>query len=179
MRINTFLQLRRADRRIVIARAAVILLMIANLAFIWYNSAQIAEDSTKISESVTESVAPHLVEGYDEMPEQEKETQLKKLNGKIRICAHSLEFVPLGMLIFFLGILLFEIKRNQKNMVFLIALSLIFAFLCALSDEVHQIFVDGRTFEIKDLGFDMLGMSVGYILGGIAYKLIFKKRRSV
>lgn len=38
---------------------------------------------------------------------------------------------------------------------------LLFTMLYALSDEIHQIFVPGRTFQLEDLALDLLGALAG------------------
>jgi len=56
--------------------------------------------------------------------------------------------------------------------------TLIFCFLYAVSDEVHQIFVPGRAFAVGDIIIDTLGAALGIIViyfknlisGNIQYK---------
>lgn len=164
-----FPKLRRPSAKVVAARILVILLMLSNLTFIWINSSKTAKDSTEVSESVTESVAPHVIDGYKEMTKPQKEVKIKELNPKIRSVAHMLEYIPLGILLFFLMLSVFDIcrKSKTKHILSLIALSIVLALLFALTDETHQLYVDGRSFEIKDIGLDMLGMTIGYILSFI------------
>ena len=46
------------------------------------------------------------------------------------------------------------------------------ALAFALTDEVHQIFVKGRGFEIEDIGMDMLGMFLGYSMSLCLFYLV-------
>jgi VanZ family protein len=39
--------------------------------------------------------------------------------------------------------------------------------LYALSDEIHQLFVPGRQFQLQDLGFDLLGGAIGLAIFAI------------
>lgn len=174
MKANKILPpVRFCDKRVLISRILVVLLMLANLTFVWFNSAQTADDSTEISRSVTRSVAPHVIDGYNKLSDKEKEAKVKELNPKMRCIAHSLEYVPLGILLFLLMLSVFETGKKLKteNSVALLLLSLLLAFLFALTDEIHQIFVDGRSFEMKDIGLDMLGMAVGYVLAVLSFKV--------
>ena len=41
--------------------------------------------------------------------------------------------------------------------------ALLFSLAYALSDEYHQSFVAGRTAKLTDIGFDALGMYLGYL----------------
>lgn len=50
-----------------------------------------------------------------------------------------------------------------------LCLTLIVAFLYGLFDEIHQMFVPTRFFEIKDLFFNVLGSSVVYITRRIRF----------
>jgi VanZ family protein len=45
--------------------------------------------------------------------------------------------------------------------------------LYALSDEIHQLFVPGRSFQLMDLGLDLFGGVIGLII----YRRIRAKRR--
>jgi len=74
--------------------------------------------------------------------------------------SHFLEFGVLS--IFFLLGWTRGFKKNiQKKYLFLI---IFLSFLIAISDETHQIFVPGRIFSIKDLLFDLFGISFFSIL---------------
>ena len=42
-----------------------------------------------------------------------------------------------------------------------IASVLVLSELYALSDEIHQLFVPGRNFQMMGLGFDLLGVVIG------------------
>jgi VanZ family protein len=45
----------------------------------------------------------------------------------------------------------------------LLAMALGLSFLYALSDEVHQLYVPGRAFELRDLALDLAGSALGII----------------
>ena len=79
----------------------------------------------------------------------------------IRKLAHFIEY-------FILGILLINfITRYDKKIIIAILLCIIYA----TSDEIHQIFVPGRSCQIIDIMIDSLGSIMGIYL----YKLITKK----
>ena len=175
-----FPKFRVSSKRVVIARILILLLMAANLSFIWFNSAKTADDSTNISKSITKSVAPYVIDEFDELTEKEQDKEVAELNPVIRSLAHSVEYIPLGILLFLLMLSVFELDCNiNKNSVLLLSLlNIALALSFALIDEIHQIFVDGRTFEIKDIALDMLGMFVGYAVSSAIfaiYKIKYKK----
>lgn len=57
-------------------------------------------------------------------------------------------------------------SRNNSN--FLVVLS---TTLYGLTDEIHQHFVPGRTFELLDIGMDFLGAILALIIVGLYKKL--------
>ena len=64
---------------------------------------------------------------------------------------HLIEYAILAILIFF------ALLKNKT--------SIIFAYLYALSDEIHQTFIVGRSGRFKDTFIDLLGIIIGlYIL---------------
>lgn len=63
---------------------------------------------------------------------------------------HILEYALLSILLFY-GLL-----RYKKTV--------IIAYLYALSDEIHQTFVPGRTGLFRDTLFDLLGIIIGLLL---------------
>lgn len=79
----------------------------------------------------------------------------------IRKLAHFTEYFILGILVINL------ITRYDKKIIIAILLCIIYA----TSDEIHQIFVPGRSCQITDIMIDSLGSIMGIYL----YKLITKK----
>ena len=72
----------------------------------------------------------------------------------LRKIAHILEYAILTFLLFRAGISAgWQIKKA-------IILSIIIAFLYALTDEYHQTFVSGRQGRLKDVGFDSIGVLI-------------------
>ncbi|KKQ31250.1 MAG: VanZ family protein [Candidatus Shapirobacteria bacterium GW2011_GWE1_38_10] len=63
---------------------------------------------------------------------------------------HILEFALLAILIFY------ALLKNKST--------IIIAYLYALSDEIHQTFVLGRSGRLKDTLFDLLGIFIGLLI---------------
>lgn len=59
-----------------------------------------------------------------------------------------------------LGILIMNAIKDFSN----IKLALLICLLYACSDEIHQLFVNGRSGELKDVVIDFIGSSVGVYL---------------
>lgn len=86
----------------------------------------------------------------------------------IRKFAHFFEYLILGLLVYNM----FK-KFNISN---IMMCSLLLCIIYSCLDEIHQIFVPGRTFKIYDCLIDTLGSFIGIML----YRLVekFHKRLS-
>ncbi len=71
-------------------------------------------------------------------------------NFAVRKCAHFLEYMVLALLVFNAFNLYFSIKK-------VIVITIIFVFLYACSDEIHQLFVLGREGAVRDVVIDTFG----------------------
>lgn len=92
---------------------------------------------------------------------------IEVLSFIIRKLAHFTEYLILG----FLTINMLD--KNDISKKYL--LSILICIIYATSDEIHQIFVPGRTCQIKDILID----SIGSITGIYLYKLISKRKKSI
>ena len=72
----------------------------------------------------------------------------------IRKLAHFTEYFILGMLVYNM-----TTSYNKKR-----HLAIIICFMYALSDEIHQLFVPGRSCQILDMTIDILGATSGIYL---------------
>ena len=78
----------------------------------------------------------------------------------VRKTAHFTEYAILGAL-FYLNVIQFpKFNRHPKK----ILLPIIFSFLYACTDEIHQIFVPGRSAQFRDVLIDTLGATFGCLL---------------
>jgi VanZ family protein len=75
----------------------------------------------------------------------------------VRKCAHFIEYLVLGWLLF-MGFL----DRSSPGRTVLLVI--IAGFLFAVSDEVHQLFVPGRTMRQFDVLVDMAGIALAVIM---------------
>ena len=81
---------------------------------------------------------------------------------------------------FILGILLFNLLKEYglgvKKMMFL---SIAIAMLYACTDEVHQVFVSGRSGEVRDVLIDTGGAAVGVVVYAALHSRFYKKSEIV
>ncbi|OOM70197.1 VanZ family protein [Clostridium sp. BL-8] len=71
-------------------------------------------------------------------------------NFAVRKCAHFLEYMVLALLAFNVFNLYFNVRK-------VVVITIIFVFLYACSDEIHQLFVLGREGAIRDVIIDTFG----------------------
>ena len=71
-------------------------------------------------------------------------------NFIVRKCAHFLEYMILALLVL-------NVLKLYFNMKQVIIITIVFVFLYACSDEIHQLFVPGREGAIRDVIIDTCG----------------------
>lgn len=122
---------------------------------IFFFSAADAPKSDNTSLSVSEKIVD-MVPSTKNLPKAEKKKAAENINGRVRKTAHFLIFAALGFAA--LGAMNASVKKGFKTAAFA-------AFaLCAFyagTDEIHQIFVDGRSCEFRDFLIDCGGVLVG------------------
>ena len=92
------------------------------------------------------------------LTEEEKNILQKRLVVPVRKTAHLLVYLILGILI--MNVLV-EFKPINKQT---ILSALLICFLYACSDEIHQLFINGRSGEVKDVLLDTIGSIIGIII---------------
>lgn len=75
----------------------------------------------------------------------------------VRKTAHFTEYAILGILFYFF----YRQTLPQKNGLQLFVLAILSSFLYACTDEIHQLFVPGRSGQFTDVLVDTLGASFG------------------
>lgn len=138
------------------------------MAVIFTFSSQPAVQSDELSKGIVYKVIEFLSEYGDipvfSQPDNELFAMADILDHYIRKLAHFSVFAVLGILVYNL-MAAYGIKRSK-----IIFLAALVCFLYAVSDEVHQLFVDGRAGQIKDVVIDsggsVLALTVTYLLFG-------------
>lgn len=174
---NVIPNIRKNSKMILALRILLVAFIIANLVFIWHNSAKVSKESDKTSKKIATDVAPVVVEDYDALPKTQQKRHVNIINSKIRSMAHLIEFVPLGFLIYALAMSVFEIREKKLYQKFLTyaAIAIVLTLLVALGDELHQLSVKGRTFQARDILFDTSGSVLGCILALIPTYVLRKR----
>ena len=154
-----------------------LILLAADMIFIFHNSAETAQESNEKSTKIAETVANIVVKDFDKMEEPEKTEVLRKTDGIVRESAHMLEFVPLG---FFLAaaLLLWRTPEKKTGTLVISGITVLSGILYALTDELHQLAVDGRGFQLFDIMMDGTGALLGCAAAVIVFLIITKKTAS-
>ena len=148
--------------KINILRATLIILLFLQMWIIFGFSNQDGEKSGTISRQITELITKKI-SAIQNLPNDEKEIVLKKIEHIVRKLAHFSIYAVIG---FLLMSLMSTYKIKQKNR---IAISAIIGLLYAISDEIHQAFVPGRGPLVSDVLIDFSGVIMGIF---IAYIII-------
>lgn len=125
------------------------------MGLIFYMSSQGAEESQAVSDSLLQKIIG--LSGVD-------------ISGEfLRKCAHFFEFAVLGLLL-----------CNGIYATFNHRLTSVFAFggsvIYAISDEIHQIFSEGRACQITDIFIDSAGALAGVVIMTVIFKIIKERR---
>lgn len=165
-------------------------------------SATAADESNEQSGVFCHTVASLLVPGYAQMDDADKEAAASQYQHVVRKCGHASEYALLGVLSALACWASFGQRATKGPMMpavgssgglgkpapcpttargyFKILLSGALAWLvCVLyatSDEIHQLFVPGRSCQIGDIAIDAAGAAAGIVL--ILLLISVKRRRS-
>ncbi|MDE6730536.1 MAG: VanZ family protein [Oscillospiraceae bacterium] len=127
------------------------------MILIFYFSAQPADDSTETSSRFCILLARMLYPDYDLYDWSIREIITDGLTFIVRKAAHFTEYAVLGCLFYF--------NLNYKKSGFLLAVLLTGLYAC--TDEFHQLFVSGRSGQLRDVAIDTCGGLCGAITGFI------------
>ena len=136
------------------------------LIFMFSNDTGVA--STKKSDGVIVRTVQKII-GRD-LTSKEKEKVLTYLVVPVRKGAHLGVYLILGFLM--ISLVREYLDINTKALL----TALFICILYACSDEVHQLFVVGRSCEVKDMIIDSVGSGVGITLYYLGY--LFRKKHN-
>ena len=141
-----------------------IALVIVCMTIIFTFSSDTSYESTKKSNKIIITVAEMI--NKKELSQKEKDRYINKFVFIVRKSAHFFIYLILGLLV---ASLIKEYSLVNKRMMIY---SFLICFLYAISDEIHQLFVNGRSGEIRDILIDSMGSLVGI---GIYYLIRRRK----
>ena len=142
-------------------------LLLALMVTIYCFSAQVADDSSLTSGRVCRFLAQHFFSGYWELSSEAQNKVVEGLSFVVRKGAHFSEYALMGFL--------WYLWLHRVKLAPLIAFTA--TVLYSASDEFHQLFVPGRSGEIRDILVDSSGAVCGIIAGFVLICVIYCVRR--
>ena len=153
------------------------------MVFIFMMSSAGKDESNSQSGAVCEFICEHFVEGYEEMAPEEQIQMQQKISFPVRKCAHLSEYAVLGALMTLTAASWRwedeETMRTGETPGGTVHILPVLAagFLYAVSDEIHQIFVPGRSGEPRDVLIDTSGVLIGICLVRFHFSLRERRKR--
>ena len=136
------------------------ILIVLWMILVFYLSNQVANESSQLSGGLTRKILEvlHMLDGKTIEEQAIIETIIRKL-------AHF-SLYAIGGIIIFLHVNLYEITEKRK-----VITSWTIGTAYAITDEIHQLFVPGRSGEIRDVFIDSLGIIIGIIIIRLLLKM--------
>lgn len=131
-----------------------LLLVVIWMIVIFMFSNQKANDSSKLSDGFILKTVRIIEEITNK--EYSDEEILNKFVKPVRKLAHFIIYLILGILVYNY-IRIFGYKHT-------ILISLLICIMYSCTDEIHQVFIEGRSGEILDVLIDSIGSFIGIIL---------------
>lgn len=127
------------------------------MTLIFSFSGQNGSVSSGVSNSFIERTIVKVYHIFDnECTLEEEKEIIDTFSFPIRKLAHFSVYFVLGMLSFFI-MRAFDIERD------FLYFAILFCFLFAMSDEIHQLFVMGRSGQFKDVLIDTFGSLISIL----------------
>ena len=120
------------------------------MLFIFNLSSQVADESRGLSEGVLDYIVKTV-----ERVNPDLDLDIDGFHHIIRKCAHFTAYLILG------AFAVNALKKSEINGQRGFVLALLFCVIYAMSDEFHQLFVLGRSGEIKDVVINSVGSITG------------------
>ena len=137
-----------------------IVISVAIMAFIFIQSALTADLSLQQSDGIVKWLATLF------------HADVATLSFIVRKCAHFLEYLLLGISLLLTTRELFLLNLRKSGII-----AFAFGFFYAVTDELHQILVEGRSGEVRDVLIDGAGVLLGVLITCIICYLRNCKRR--
>ncbi len=150
-------------RKTTIYRVVTMLFLLGWMAVIFWFSDQPAQESSEMSGSVSyrfvEACSNLFGLGFSE---DTTEAYAAAIEHPVRKAAHMTEYAILGWM--FLAVLCGYTPYRRKTVLFALAATAAYA----ATDEIHQLFIEGRAGKFSDVCIDTLGALIGFVLLHIA-----------
>lgn len=154
---------RMSRQKVLLYLYAVLAIMMMVVIF-WF-SAQVGSASSSKSDAIAGAICGNLIPGFEGLSLDAQAALFSTVTFAVRKTAHMSEYAILGALycltVYQLGIVC-KIRVRGLGLKGLAAWALAIAY--AATDEVHQLFVDGRSGMASDVAIDSVGAAIGIAL---------------
>lgn len=180
-------------REMNVRRKVFLVLTILWMVLIFVFSARPAEVSSEDSRSVGLLIGELFIPGFEEQSAEAQDRFAEKVDYPIRKAAHASEYAVLGLLtagVYIAGGAADVGKVNDKKKADIrnrkkrtpisrgILIPWVVTTAYAATDEMHQLFVPGRSGQVSDVLLDSAGAMAGLaVLGGIRF-LVQRRREN-
>ncbi len=148
-----------------------ILLVVALSVTVFLMSAQPADESSGTSGTICRTILRIFDSDFDNLSIEEQEESIESLQFIVRKGAHFSAYALLSILTLLASKSCY--LKTKTSTVIAITYSLLFA----ISDEIHQYFVPGRSCEVRDVCIDLSGAVAGTLIILGIIKLIDTRKR--
>ncbi len=156
-------------------------LTVAWCAFIFGMSTENGEASGGMSGSVAQTLIGWFTPGYHTLSTARQALLLDQYQFAVRKCAHFTEYAILGALLLNAVLHTWAARSrtssrtgDRHSLAWRALTALVLATIYAGSDEFHQLFVSGRSGQVRDVLIDAAGALVGIL---IAVTFVHMKRK--
>lgn len=120
------------------------------LVLIWmFTVFYFSNQPSQISENQSDTIVQKLLEIFF------NNTDIQNIDFIVRKLAHLFLYTIGGMLVFNL------ILTYHKSLKLTLCISSMTCIIYAISDEIHQYFIPGRSCQLIDVGIDSIGICIG------------------
>ena len=141
-----------------------IFLIILVMFIIFSFSNQNGDESGNLSDKLLIKI--YQVFNKEELTDEEQDLIIEENTHLIRKTTHFTIYLILGLLVFNLYKDLWGITPTS------VIFAIILCFTYSITDEIHQLFIDGRSGEVLDVLIDTAGASIGILI----YYFIARKK---
>lgn len=152
-----------------LAISIVLLLICMIVIFIFSNTP--GEESNQQSLGIVHIIKDKTIDGtatdinHNQTPENSNNVE-DILNFLLRKCAHATVYLVLAIIT---TTTIIQLNKKPERRCYILAV--IFCFIYAITDEYHQLFVNGRSGEFRDVLIDTSGAIIGVICVWIFLKI--------
>ena len=149
------------------------ILIVGWMSVVFGFSSEDGVQSQSLSDKITTQVIEIIKPDFESLSEADRQQFFNQVSFAVRKTGHFCEYGVLG---FFVAGLLITFRTAIKSHKIVIVGSAVWCMVYAVTDEIHQGFVAGRSPKVMDVAIDTAGGIIGAFALVIIQILIFKIR---